>query len=151
VPVRNTFEVGLDLGTRRESVAPLGVRLERVAVEVGGNVTRDPRICILPPSATQSIGLLVDREIIEAGRPELDRRQDAGHAGPKDCEAQGLSFPGSLHQRFLSRSWIRDEPGWKENENYPKEQEGAPDLAKDAPSPGEFTPERLAALSHPLR
>ena len=80
VLARHALEVGLDLPTRGEAVAPLGIGLERVAVEVGRDVAADPRIGVLPPGAADALGLLVHRDVGEAGLVELDGAHDAGHS-----------------------------------------------------------------------
>lgn len=78
------LEVGQDLAARREDVAPLGVRRERVAVQVRGHVARDPGVGVLTPGAAETIRLLVDRDVGEAGLLQLDGAEDARHARTDD-------------------------------------------------------------------
>ena len=88
VAARDVLEVGLDLGARREAMAPLRVRREGVAVEVRGHVAGDARVGVLAPGPAEAIGLLVDREVVEAGLLQLDRAEDARHAGADDDDAR---------------------------------------------------------------
>ena len=88
VLVRDTLEVPLDLVARRESVAPFGRGRERIGVEVGRDVAREPRIRVLPPRPTDTVRFLVDGEVREAGVLQLDRAEDSGHAGADDREPQ---------------------------------------------------------------
>jgi len=78
---RHVLQVGEDLRPGSEGVRPVGVRCEREAVQVRGDVARDPRIGVVPPRAAQSVGLLVYDDRVEAGLLQLDRAEDAGHAG----------------------------------------------------------------------
>src|SRR5260370_35749321 len=55
-----------------------------MGVEVGGDVTSDPRVGVLAPSATGPFCLLVDREVVEAGLGQLDCAEDARHPGAND-------------------------------------------------------------------
>jgi hypothetical protein len=84
----NVLEVRLDLRARRESVAPLRIQGEGVAVEMGGDVAGDAGVRVLPPRPTEAIGLLVDREVVEAGLPQLDRAEDSRHPGSDNEEAR---------------------------------------------------------------
>src|SRR5262249_45070761 len=64
---------------------------ERVRVQVRGHVARQAGIRVLAPRAPEAIALFVHGEVGEPGLVELDRAQDAGHAGADDGEAhQGI-------------------------------------------------------------
>src|SRR5437879_12825026 len=77
VLVRDPLEVPLDLFARRESVAPFGRGRERIGVEVGRDVAREARIRVLPPRPADTVRLLVDREVREAGLLQLDGAEDS--------------------------------------------------------------------------
>ena len=89
---RDPFEVGPDLVARREAVTPFGVGRERVAVEMGRHVAREPGVGVLAPRAAEAIRLLVDGEVGEPGFLQLDAAQDAGHARADDREPQLARF-----------------------------------------------------------
>ena len=93
------FEVVEDLAAGRERLAPVRVQRERVAVQVGRDVTGDARVRVLPPGTAQPVGLLVDHEVGEAGLAQLDGAEDPGHPGAHHDHPQ-VPLPG--HQRSLS-------------------------------------------------
>ena len=84
---RDVLEVREDLRPRREAMAPLGIERERVAVEVRRHVAGQAGIRVLAPGPAETVGLLVDDDVVVARLAELDGGEDAGHAGPDDGEA----------------------------------------------------------------
>ena len=88
VLLRNPLKIRLYLRARRVGVRPLGIRCERIAVQLRRNVTTQSRIRIFSPRAADSITFFVDGEIGEAGFGELDRAEDPGHSGTDDREPQ---------------------------------------------------------------
>jgi hypothetical protein len=83
VTVRDPFEVRLDLAG--EPVTPRGsVRVDEVRKEG----TAGTRIGVLPPGTAEPLGLLVDREVLEARLAQPDRAEDARHPGADDREAK---------------------------------------------------------------
>jgi len=88
VLARDPLEIALDLAARREPVAPVGRGRERIGIEVGRDIAREPRVGVLPPRSAEPICLLVDRDVGEPGFLQLDRAQDARHPGADDRETQ---------------------------------------------------------------
>ena len=88
VGLRHVLEIGLNLGPRREQMAPLRIGLEGVAVEMGGDIAGQAGVGVVAPRAAEAIGLLVDGEVVEARLQQLDRGQDARHPGAYDGEAE---------------------------------------------------------------
>ena len=62
--VRHPLEIRLDLRAGGVFVAPLGIRGERVGVDVRGNVAREARVAILSPRSAQARGFLVDDDVV---------------------------------------------------------------------------------------
>ena len=88
VPLRDTLEVGLDFGTRRKAMAPLGVGLKRVAIEVRRHIAGDARIGVLAPRSAEALGLFVDDVVVEASFGQLDSAENARHTGANDRESK---------------------------------------------------------------
>src|SRR5207253_7039237 len=70
---------------------------ERVAVQVGRHITRHTGVGVLPPRATEALGLLVHGDVGEAGLGQLHGAENAGHAGTDDDES------GACHRVFSFR------------------------------------------------
>ena len=78
------LEIGTDLGAGGEPVAPFGGRGKGVGVQVRRDIAGQPRIGVLPPGPPDALGLLVDREIGEAGLGQPDGTENPGHTGADD-------------------------------------------------------------------
>jgi hypothetical protein len=104
VLARDALEVLADLGAGREAVAPLRIRLEGVAVDVGGHVAGEPRIGVLAPGSADAGALLVHDPVLVAGLAQADRTQHAGHAGADDGEAE---LSSGRHGSLVSSSSVR--------------------------------------------
>src|ERR1035437_10781411 len=77
-------------------MAPVGVEVKRVAVEMRGNVTGDPGVGVLPPRPTETIGLLVDGDVRQARFGQSDGAQDSGHPGPDNGDLHSHPSPGRV-------------------------------------------------------
>ena len=109
VVVDHLFEVGLQLGLLGVGPGPV-VALERVRVEVRGDIDLGPRVAVVPPGAAGPLGLLEDGEGVDARLLELDGRGDAGEsaarrwrpagvpAGPKCFRAESDFMPPPIRQ-----------------------------------------------------
>src|SRR3954453_15164340 len=98
VLVGHTLEVAPDLRAGREDVRPVGVELERVLVEARGDVAGQPRVGVVAPGAAHRLGLLVDREAVDAGPLELDAHAEPRHAGADDGHRRGTAVPRTVQQ-----------------------------------------------------
>src|SRR5438067_2100943 len=67
---------------RRVVARPARVRRERERIEHRRNVNRGARIAGVSPRAADPVRALEDDEVVDAGRPQLDRRAEAAEAGP---------------------------------------------------------------------
>jgi hypothetical protein len=75
-------------------MAPVGVEVKRVAVEMRGNVAGNPGIGVLSPRPTETIGLLVDGDVRQARLGQFDGAQDSCHPGPDDGDSHSHPSPG---------------------------------------------------------
>ena len=109
----NPFEIRPDLGAGREPVTPVGRERERVRVEMRRNVACETGVRVLAPRSADGRALLVHREVGEARFGELDRAQDAGHAGADHREPQwplvhwGETIPPTLEAQRASARVVR--------------------------------------------
>ena len=100
--VEHLFEIGLQLGLLGVGPGPV-VGLERVGVEMRSHVDLGPRVTVVPPGTAGPGGLLEDGEGMNARLLELDRRGNAGEAGPDDgdlggaCRPKVFRCPASFH------------------------------------------------------
>ena len=101
---RDVLEVGPYLRAGREPVRPFRIEREGVAVEVRRDVARESRVRVLAPRPPEPVGLLVDRDVVEAGLAELDRREDAGHDGTDHDDAHVATGGYGAPPRPLPRS-----------------------------------------------
>src|SRR5262245_36858550 len=70
---------------------PFGVERERIAVEVRRHVAGEAGIRVLAPGSAETVGLLVDDDVIAARLAQPDGGEDARHPGPDDSEAERWS------------------------------------------------------------
>ena len=99
VAVGAPLQIGQDLRLGGVGAAPPRVGLERVRVEVGGDVARRPRVGVVPPGPTHPVGLLVEGERI-AGPPEPDAHGDAPGAGAEDGDGRLRPHRGASRPRL---------------------------------------------------
>jgi hypothetical protein len=85
------LEVALDLALLAVLARPVVARLEGVRVEVGGDVAGGAGIGVVPPDASDLVGLLEDCER-DPGPPELYPHADPAEARPNDRDRSGLRF-----------------------------------------------------------
>jgi hypothetical protein len=102
--LRDLFDVGLDLGLRREGGAPLRVEREREGVEVARHVTCATRVGVVAPGAPDALVALEDYEV---GVPST--LQPTGHrqAGEAAADHGDLGLPrdvvlGNAHYRSVT-------------------------------------------------
>ena len=76
--------VGQDLGLFGEPPGPVGLRGEGERVEVRGHITAASRVGVVPPGATDTVGLLDDGEVPHSRPNELDGQSQAGQTGSHD-------------------------------------------------------------------
>ncbi len=88
VLVDDGFEIGLDVGGEDIFLRPVRPHVEGELVHVQRHVAGTARIGVLPPGAADLARLLVDREVGEPLRLQLDRRADAGDARAENCDAR---------------------------------------------------------------
>ena len=131
--VHAVLEVGEDLGLLGELPGPVDVGRERERVEVRRHVAGGAGIRVVPPGAADAVGLLVDRERLDAGPLQLDAHADAAEAGADDRDAR-------------RRRARRDPSGWPDGEAllHP-----ADDLADDPLLP--HGAEATASLDRPVK
>src|SRR5262245_58568491 len=89
-------------------MSPFGVECERIAVEVRRHVAGQAGIGVLAPGSAETVGLLIDDDVIVAGLAQLDGGKDARHPGPDDGETEGrqrLAFAtrGNVLKRRTTR------------------------------------------------
>src|SRR5271166_458697 len=99
VPVAATLQVGEDLGLGGIGAAPPRVRLERVRVEVGGDVTGRPGEGVVPPGAPHPVGLLEDGEV-EAGPLERHGHGDPPGPGAEHGDRRSGSHRCTIRSRL---------------------------------------------------
>src|SRR5262249_5790774 len=88
---RDVLEVREYLAPRREAMRPFGIERERIAVEVRRDVAGEARIRVLAPGPAETVGLLVDDDVIAAHFSQPDCGEETGHPGPDDGEAERRS------------------------------------------------------------
>lgn len=108
---RNALEVRLDLVPGREHAGEIGIRSERVRVDVRRDVASDAGIGVLAPRAAGAVGLLETDDVGDAGLAQLDHCEDAGHACPDHANAQ-RSVPDETRIRHgvSHRSYVECRP-----------------------------------------
>src|SRR5206468_990309 len=76
-------EVRVELLLSRKVLRPLGIRSERVAVQVVGDVDATAGIGVLEPGATECV-VLLENGVADAGLAQANAGQYAGHPGADD-------------------------------------------------------------------
>ena len=87
--VRGVLEIGEELGLL--NVIPGEIEaIERKGIEGLRCVNLSPRVDIVPPRAAYPIGLLIDREPLDAGHPEARAHTDAARTAAYDGDRQSI-------------------------------------------------------------
>ena len=87
-------------------MAPVGRGRERIGVEMGRDITGEPRVGVLPPRSPDPIRLLVDREVGEPCFLQLDRARMP--AIPAPMIANRNPRPSSTNPVPFSRFSVRN-------------------------------------------
>jgi len=82
--------VAVNVLLARIKTRPIKILLERERVQRRGDVTGCTRIGVVPPGATDLVGLFQHHKIGDPGLPQFDRHPDAAKSGPYDHGGQGL-------------------------------------------------------------
>ena len=100
-----------DLPLGRPLPRPVGLLFERETVHERRRVTRRAGVGVVTPRAAESVGLLEDREGVDAGLLEPDAHAQATEAGPDDDDAERKSFqrdsgpPSSTLWKTMLTAW----------------------------------------------
>src|SRR5690606_38101162 len=97
VLVDQTLEVVEDFLLAGEPARPVGVLLEREGIHVRLDVTRTAGVAVVPPRATDLVGLLQDDEVVPARLAQLDGHAQAGETRPHDHYRGALLHTGLRH------------------------------------------------------
>ena len=97
--VQHLLQVGLQLGLLGVGACPV-VALERVRVEMRGDVDFGPRVAVVPPGTPGPFGLLENGEGVDARSLELDGCGDAGESAADDGDLGRPGRPEVLARPF---------------------------------------------------
>ena len=109
-PLRSArLHVGENLRLIRPLARPVGLLLEREAVEERGRVAGCARVVVVAPGAADPVRLLQDREGVDAGFLQSDREAQAGKAGADDGDPQrgGSRLPAQSRNFCGPFAWRR--------------------------------------------
>ncbi len=97
------LQVREDLRLLCVETRPVGLRRERITIEVGGHVAGGTGVCVVTPRAADARVLLQHDEVVEARLAQPDAGADAGNAGADDHDARPIAWPRPFPHRFTPR------------------------------------------------